>query len=298
MSDLDQIEPLLTNCTFPNRGTLHCAVSGGADSSALLILASLTGSKVIAYHVDHGLRPNGSAERDQVAELSQRVNAQFKTVTLELEDGPNLEARARSARFAALPSTVLTGHTADDQAETILLHLLRGGGLDAFAGMRPKHHPILSLRRADTQQVCELFDWRPVNDPTNVDLRFRRNRIRNEVIPLLNEIAERDVVPLLTRAGQLAETDRDLLDELAQVVDPTDAASLTEAPLALARRAIRTWLRNEHPPQLAAVERVLAVARGEFQGTEVGEGRTVRRTRGKLRIETLTKDDSQVRDSG
>ncbi len=298
MSDLDQIEPLLTNCTFPNRGTLHCAVSGGADSSALLILASLTGSKVIAYHVDHGLRPDGSAESDQVAELSQRVNAQFKTVTLELEDGPNLEARARSARFAALPSTVLTGHTADDQAETILLHLLRGGGLDAFAGMRPKHHPILSLRRADTQQVCELYDWRPVNDPTNVDPRFRRNRIRNEVIPLLNEIAERDVVPLLTRAGQLAETDRDLLDELAQVVDPTDAASLTEAPLALARRAIRTWLRNEHPPQLAAVERVLAVARGEFQGTEVGEGRTVRRTRGKLRIETLTKDDSQVRDSG
>ena len=298
MSDLDQIEPLLTKCTFPSSGTLHCAVSGGADSSALLILASLTGSKVIAYHVDHGLRPNGSAESDQVAELSQRVNAQFKTVTLELDDGPNLEARARSARFAALPSAVLTGHTADDQAETILLHLLRGGGLDASAGMRPKHHPILSLRRADTQQVCELFDWRPVNDPTNVDPRFRRNRIRNEVIPLLNEIAERDVVPLLTRAGQLAETDRDLLDELAQVVDPTDAASLTEAPLALARRAIRTWLRNEHPPQLAAVERVLAVARGEFQGTEVGEGRTVRRTRGKLRIETLTKDDSQVRDSG
>ena len=129
MADLNQINALLQNCTFPSSGTLHCAVSGGADSSALLILASLTGSPVIAYHVDHGIRPNGSAERDRVSELADRVNAGFEALTLELKDGPNLEARARTARFAALPQTVLTGHTSDDQAETILLHLLRGAGL-------------------------------------------------------------------------------------------------------------------------------------------------------------------------
>ena len=298
MADLDQIDALLQDCTFPSSGTLHCAVSGGADSSALLILASLTGSPVVAYHVDHGIRPNGSAERDRVSELSHRVNAGFEALTLELKDGPNLEARARSARFAALPPTVLTGHTADDQAETILLHLLRGGGLDASAGMRPEHHPLLSLRRLDTERICDLFGWEPVNDPTNADPRFRRNRIRNEVIPLLNEITERDVVPLLTRAGQLAETDRDLLDELAEEIDPTDAASLVAAPLPLARRAIRRWLRDEHPPDFASVERVIAVARGEMLGTEVTGGRSVRRTSGTLRIETLPKGRRKVRDSG
>ena len=298
MADLNQIDLLLQDCNFPSSGTLHCAVSGGADSSALLILASLTGSKVIAYHVDHGLRPNGSAERDRVAELSRRVNAGFETLILELEDGPNVEARARSARFAVLPPTVLTGHTADDQAETIILHLLRGGGLDASAGMRPEHHPLLSLRRVDTERICELFDWEPVNDPTNVDPRFRRNRIRHEVIPLLNEIVERDVVPLLVRAGQLAEGDRDLLDELAQDIDPTDAASLVAAPLPLARRAVRRWLRGEHPPDFASVERVLAVAQGEFVGTEVAGGRSVRRSGGILRIETLPKGHRKVRDSG
>jgi len=298
MADLNQINALLQNCTFPSSGTLHCAVSGGADSSALLILASLTGSPVIAYHVDHGIRPNGSAERDRVSELADRVNAGFEALTLELKDGPNLEARARTARFAALPQTVLTGHTSDDQAETILLHLLRGGGLDASAGMRQKHHPLLTLRRADTERICDLFGWEPVNDPTNTDPRFRRNRVSNEVIPLLNDINERDVVPLLTRAGKVAQNDRDFLDELAEEIDPTDAASLTAAPLPLARRAIRKWLREEHPPDFASVERVLEVARGEILGTEVTGGRSVRRTGGTLRIETLPKGRRKVRDSG
>ena len=298
MADLNQINALLQNCTFPSSGTLHCAVSGGADSSALLILASLTGSPVIAYHVDHGIRPNGSAERDRVSELADRVKAGFEALTLELKDGPNLEARARTARFAALPQTVLTGHTSDDQAETILLHLLRGGGLDASAGMRQKHHPLLTLRRADTERICDLFGWEPVNDPTNADPRFRRNRVRNEVIPLLNDINERDVVPLLTRAGKVAQNDRDFLDELAEEIDPTDAASLTAAPLPLARRAIRKWLREEHPPDFASVERVLEVARGEILGTEVTGGRSVRRTGGTLRIETLPKGRRKVRDSG
>ncbi|GIT68641.1 MAG: hypothetical protein Ct9H300mP26_3280 [Acidimicrobiales bacterium] len=111
-----------------------------------------------------------------------------------------MEARARSARFAALPDDVLTGHTADDQAETIILHLLRGGGPDALAGMGDEHHPIIKLRRADTESVCQIFEWKPVEDPTNEDPRFRRNRVRHEVLPLLNEVAERDVVPLLIGA--------------------------------------------------------------------------------------------------
>ena len=283
---------------FPSNGPIHCAVSGGADSSALLILASMTGEELIAHHVDHGLRPNSSIESDSVARLANQVGAKFRSVTLSLEEGPNLEARARSARFAALPDDVLTGHTADDQAETIILHLLRGGGPDALAGMGDEHHPIIKLRRADTESVCQIFEWKPVEDPTNDDPRFRRNRVRHEVLPLLNEVAERDVVPLLIRAGEIAEKDADLLDQLAQEIDVTDAAALASAPIALARRSIRAWLRGEHPPDLASVERVLQVARGEALGTEITGGRSVRRTNGKLRLETLPQEHGELPESG
>ena len=283
---------------FPSNGPIHCAVSGGADSSALLILASMTGEELIAHHVDHGLRPNSSIESDSVARLANQVGAKFRSVTLSLEEGPNLEARARSARFAALPDDVLTGHTADDQAETIILHLQRGGGPDALAGKGDEHHPIIKLRRADTESVCQIFEWKPVEDPTNDDPRFRRNRVRHEVLPLLNEVAERDVVPLLIRAGEIADKDADLLDRLAQEIDVTDAAALATAPIALARRSVREWLRGEHPPDLASVERVLQVARGEALGTEITGGRSVRRTNGKLRLETLLQEHGQLPESG
>ena len=298
MGKYDALRHFFDQCTFPSNGPIHCAVSGGADSSALLILASMTGEEVIAHHVDHGLRPNSSIESDRVARLANQVGAKFRSVALSLEKGPNLEARARSARFDALPDDVLTGHTADDQAETIILHLLRGGGPDALAGMGDEHHPIIKLRRADTESVCQIFEWTPVEDPTNEDPRFRRNRVRHEVLPLLNDVAERDVVPLLIRAGEIAEKDADFLDRLAQEIDVTDAAALASAPIALARRSIRAWLRGEHPPDLASVERVLQVARGEALGTEITGGRSVRRTNGKLRLETLPQEHGELPESG
>ena len=298
MGKYDALRHFFDQCTFPSNGPIHCAVSGGADSSALLILASMTGEELIAHHVDHGLRPNSSIESDRVARLANQVGAKFRSVAVSLEEGPNLEARARSARFDALPDDVFTGHTADDQAETIILHLLRGGGPDALAGMGDEHHPIIKLRRADTESVCQIFEWTPVEDPTNEDPRFRRNRVRHEVLPLLNEVAERDVVPLLIRAGEIAEKDADLLDQLAQEIDVTDAADLASAPIALARRSIRAWLRGEHPPDLASVERVLQVARGEALGTEITGGRSVRRTNGKLRLETLPQEHGELPESG
>ena len=296
MGKYDALRHFFDQCTFPSNGPIHCAVSGGADSSALLILASMTGEEVIAHHVDHGLRPNSSIESDRVARLTNQVGAKFRSVAVSLEEGPNLEARARSARFDALPDDVLTGHTADDQAETIILHLLRGGGPDALAGMGDEHHPIIKLRRADTESVCQIFECTPVEDPTNEDPRFRRNRVRHEILPLLNDVAERDVVPLLIRAGEIAEKDADLLDQLAQEIDVTDAAALASAPIALARRSIRAWLRGEHPPDLASVERVLQVARGEALGTEITGGRSVRRTNGKLRLETLPQERGELPD--
>ena len=141
----DLIGDLLPRCTFPPAGSaLACAVSGGPDSMALMVLASAAGCVVTAHHVDHGLRPESTAEAAVVAEAATRLGAAFVAERVEIGTGPNQEARARAARFGVLPRGVATGHTMDDQAETILLNLLRGSGSDGLAGMEPgPRHPLL-----------------------------------------------------------------------------------------------------------------------------------------------------------
>lgn len=281
---------LLARCRFPPPGTVAtAAVSGGADSLALLVLATAAGLRVEAVHVDHGLRAGSAAEADVVREAAAALGAGFRSERVVVEPGPNLEARARTARRAVLPPGAMTGHTADDQAETLLLNLLRGAGLDGVAAMRPgPSKPLLHLRRAETQAVCRDAGLDPVVDPSNVDPAFRRNRLRHEVLPLLDDVACREVVPLLARTSVLAGQDAELLDALSSAVDPRDAAALVAAPEPLARRALRRWLVEEHPPHPpseAALERVLAVARGEAVATEVGGGLRVARTGGRLRAE-------------
>ena len=238
-------------------------------------------------HVDHGLRPESASEAEGVAAAAARFGAAFRAERAPVEVGPNLEARARDARFAVLPPDVLTGHTADDQAETVLLNMLRGAGLDGLGGMGPGRHPIIGLRRAETHALCAELGLTPARDLSNDDAAFRRNRVRHELLPLLDDVAERDVTALLARQADLVREDSALLDALADAIDPTDARALAAAPAPLARRAVRAWLRDDHPPPAAAVERVLAVARGEAVATEVGRGRRVARSGQRLRLESL-----------
>jgi tRNA(Ile)-lysidine synthase len=285
---------LLGRCTFPPPGTdVVCAVSGGADSLALLVLAVAAGCRVTAVHVDHGLRPGSAAEADVVRDAAARFGAGFRAERAVVAPGPNLEARARAARFAVLPSGVLTGHTADDQAETVLLNLMRGAGLDGLAGMeatprsgtQPAGHPILGLRRRETHALCRACGLEWVEDPANADPAHRRNRVRTELLPLLEDIAGRDLVPVLARQADVLRAEAALLDALADAIEPSDARALGAAPLPLARRAARRWLTDGHPPDLATVDRLLAVARGEAKAADVGGGRRVVRSRGRLRLE-------------
>ncbi len=271
---------------------MTCAVSGGADSLALLVLAVDAGCTVTAVHVDHGLRAGSAAEADVVRAAADRFGAGFRSLSVAVAPGPNLEARARRARYEALPPGALVGHTADDQAETVLLNLVRGAGLDGLAGMAPGRRPIRALRRHETAALCAALGLDPVADPSNDDPAFRRNRIRHEVLPLLDAVAARDLVPVLARQADLARDDAAALDALARDVDVTDARALAAAPPAVARRAVRAYLRaagpggaERYPPDAAAVERVLAVARGEAVACEVAGGWRVARTGGRLRLE-------------
>lgn len=282
----DPCGALLARCTFAPAGTaVTCAVSGGADSMALAALAVAAGLRVTVVHVDHGLRTGSSAEAAIVRANAELLGTAFRAEQVHLTDGPNLEARAREARYAVLPAGVLTGHTADDQAETVAINMLRGAGTSGLAAMRPgPHHPILALRRAETVAVCEALQLPTIHDPSNADPRHLRNRVRHELLPLMADIAQRDPVPILTRQAALTRDEDDLLEQLAVDLDPTDARALAAAPIALARRAVRRWLTTTHPPDAATVERVIAVARGEAVATEIGGGRRVDRHRQRLTL--------------
>lgn len=289
MSELD-LRPWIDRTTFDVGATeLRLGVSGGADSLALLALASTLPQPVTVVHVDHGQRPTAASERDFVAEVCASLGAQFVVQAVSVDPGSNLEARLRAARYGVLGADAATGHTADDQAETVLINLLRGAGLRGLGAMRPgPRRPILALRRQDTDAICAEMGWKPLVDPSNDDRRFIRNRIRHELLPLLTDIAGRDVVPLLSRTADHARSGIDFIDDAAQSIDPTDARAVAAAPGAVAAAAIATWVRNstasDHPIDTASIERIIAVASGDHVAAEVSGGWRVSRSGQRMAI--------------
>ncbi len=288
------LESLLARCTFaPSGPEALAAVSGGPDSLALLALAVASGVAVTAVHVDHGLRPGSAAEADVVADAARRFGARFRSETVVVAQGADLEQRARLARRGVLGPDAMTGHTADDQAETVLINLLRGAGVPGLAAIEPgPTHPILALRRAETVLLCQELGLTPVTDPSNDDPRFVRNRIRHEVLPLLADVADRDPVPLLARTAWRAREMHETIVGLAASVDPTDTRGATQHPPAVYQQALRQWLTDDlgHPPSTAELDRVLAVVRHEVQACELSGNRRVARTDGVLRVETSGSD--------
>lgn len=254
--------------------------SGGADSLALLVLAARAGLRPIAVYVDHGLRPGTAAEAEVVASVAAHLGRASRAVAVSVETGPGLEARAREARHGALEearrahqaSAVLLGHTADDQAETVLLNLLRGAATAGLGGMAPERgrvvRPLLDLRRADTVEICARARLRPVDDPMNADPAFRRVWLRRELIPWLEAVADRDLRDVLARQAGVVREDSELLDGLADeqlrragggpAPAPLPVGAL-EGPRALRRRVVRRWLGPPWPP-LEHVDAVLGLA--------------------------------------
>ncbi len=276
------------------RARVVVACSGGADSLALLALACEAGLSVHAVYVDHGLRPGTGLDARTVEGAAARFGARAHVARVDVGHGPNLEARARAARYAALErvrvdvgaEAILVAHTRDDQAETVLLHLLRGAASTGRAGMAERRgyvrRPLLSFRRRDTHELCARLGLVPVHDPMNDDLHHRRVWLRREIVPMLERGARRDLVEVIARQAELMRDDDDLLESLSAGHDPADARALTALPPALARRVVRRWLAAPDLPAAATVERVLAVARGDVRAAQIPGGDRVERVRGRL----------------
>lgn len=278
------------------------ACSGGADSLALLVLTRRAGLDPIVVHVDHGLRDDSGADAEFVAAVAAARDLRAEIRRVDIEPGSNLEARARDARYAELErvreqygaGVILVAHTADDQAETVLLNLMRGAGTTGLGGMPSRRaavlRPLLRLRRTDTEAVCAEAGLEPVVDPMNQDLSFQRVWVRNEVLPLMTRGVGRDVVGVLASQAELLRAEADFLDELAEESWPGEAGATTVGlltlPPVLARRALRRWL-GAPPPRQAEVEAVLAVARGERRAVDLAGGRRVARRFGELRVESV-----------
>jgi len=318
--------------------TIVVAVSGGADSTALLLaIAELQSQQklhvnVCVAHLDHRLRKSSAKDAKWVSELAARLG--FRSVigrSKVAEDAhanrANLEQAAREARYAFLGRTakrvsanyVLTGHTMDDQAETVLLRLMRGSagfGLGGMEAMRPLAknssvklvRPLLWARRIETEDYCRLRKTQFLSDEMNDDQTFARVRVRQQLLPLMQSFNNRVVEALSRTATQLREDGAVLFNNsgalLRQAVVSSDESDdenetstpvldvkvLAKAPPALRRRALREWLaeargsaRRLEMVHLVAVEKLLEGNAGRM--VELPGGGKVRRRKNRLEFE-------------
>lgn len=289
---------LLDECHFPARATVvDLAVSGGPDSLGLLLLALEAGLVVTAHHVDHHARPTSSDDAAHVQTICEDLGVEFVRHDVVVTPGPNFESRARSARRRVMPHTVMTGHTMDDLVETILLNMLRGAGLDGLTPMIGEPtKPLRDVRRNDLHFYVSLSGVQPLYDESNENMDFRRNRVRHELVAVLDEVAGRDVVPILARQAALMFEERAWLSEMSapdlalRLID-ADCRELASWPNARLRRWLRAQLTHfdrgdgTHPPSADEVQRAIAVVRGEAVATELSGGRRLSRRAQRLTLE-------------
>jgi tRNA(Ile)-lysidine synthase len=264
------------------------ACSGGPDSTALLHLVAESRPElaVVVVMVRHGLRDD-AADVDNVRRHAAWAGVPCEIVDVEVvPSGQGLEAAARDVRYAALrriarrhgAKVLLLGHTADDQAETVLLRAARGTGVDGLAAMRPVAgdlwRPLLRIRRVDVHRFVHFEGLPVVRDPMNDDPTLRRNVVRSDVLAELDKIAD-DPVGALCRLADLAAADVDVLDGLADQAGEQLVRRIGDlmvlparATLALAggilRRVVRTAIRQVTggTPSAADVARAVALPVG------------------------------------
>ncbi len=283
-------------------GPLVVALSGGADSAALLHMCCRLERKVRAVHVHHGFGTSDMMAGAASA-VASHLGVDLRVVEVDVCEGASPEDQARRARYAALEGDVagdewvLTAHTSDDQAETVIHHLLRASGIDGLKGIPsrrpPFARPFLGVTRSQTRELATLAGLRWVDDPANDTLDPLRNRIRRQLIPTLEASYNRRLRQSLATTALLVATDIDHLEaQLRPGIVPGDETTIpasvlaTASPSPAARMARRflaaAGLASASP---GAVAGVLAVAEGRIDRHQPGAGLVVRR-RGALVVAT------------
>lgn len=308
--------------------------SGGRDSLALAAslqrVAESIAVEPMLIHVDHRLRPTSHVEAERAEALAHALGAECHVAPLTssprgLHPGAGVEEAARRERYRVLltfamenaATAVATAHHQRDQAETVLLHLLRGGGVHGAAAMgerAPWPFPAPTATHDISQKRLPVWLWRPllqeprqaieayvatlglepVEDPSNEDVAVRRNALRHNVLPLLERLAP-GATAALARYASLAAEDDIVLDGIAASLVANAAqpdgsiavATLRDEPAALQRRAIRLWLREATGLSEFSANRTdavldLIIANRGNRAVEIGEGWTVGRERGML----------------
>lgn len=264
------------------------AVSGGPDSLALLLLASAARpGQVEAATIDHGLRPEARAEAEMVAAVCDKLGVRHATLTARWSEIPQtaIQERARHQRYRLLGywaeerglDALATAHHAEDQAETLLMRLARGAGVRGLAGMRPKSvspgahvrlvRPLLGWRRNELEQVCSSAGVSPAADPSNLDERFERVRVRRSLAALdwLDAGAVANSAAILAEADAAldwaarAEWDAGVHEKRGSVTyRPTDApAEIVRRVVARAIRKLAT--EGEFEPRGTELSNLVAV---------------------------------------
>ncbi len=272
--------------------TVVASVSGGPDSlcmlSALVELRRLFKITLEVFHFDHRLREGSGADADYVRRVSERLKLPFhlRVAGSEPAKGGSVEDWAHRARLGSLALVLRdTGadraaiaHTRDDQAETVLLAAIRGGGLDAMAGIRPVHgphiRPLIDVTRDEVEAFCRSLRLRPRVDPTNRDTRLLRNAVRLKAIPDIERATGREIREALARTAGLLREDADELQRLAvaaedELVEEREegfglpAAPLLALPRAVSSRVARAVLyRAGYLPTAEMIDALLDLAAG------------------------------------
>jgi len=310
---------------FPVPKRYCVAYSGGCDSHALLwalasIRHSLKCAVIHAFHINHGLHESADDWEEHCIQVCNDLGITIETsrVNLQLEKGQSLEAQAREARYRALEGLMrpddmlLLAHHQNDQAETLLLQLIRGAGVNGLAAMPELTkfatgwlaRPLLYFARNQIESFAKQhkLDW--IDDPSNFDAIFDRNYLRHEVMPVLTERWP-SVVSTLGRAARHQAEAAALLDELArddylliatQVPNVITISKLLHLSPARQSNVIRYWIRQVcdlSPPDTAHLERILneaLTAREDRSPMVKWSGTEVRRYRDKLYAGTPVKD--------
>ena len=276
-------QTLAKDCELDTTGPIVVGVSGGPDSLCLLHCMHTLGYEVIVAHFDHGLRPESTTDAKKVEDFSSKYDLVFETESEDIaayakENGLSIEEAARERRYPFLykiaekhqAQAVAVGHNADDQAETVLMHLLRGAGLDGLSGMRmrsynadwneqiPLVRPLLQTWREEILAYCEEHELEPLIDSSNTDTVYFRNRLRHELLPDL-ETYNPQIKPQLWRMADTLAGDREVVEQHINTVwdkvlveDSQDSLAFSrpaflEKNLGVQRRLLRRALTQLRP---------------------------------------------------